>query len=210
MSLNELKKEFIEIVKTNIHRDGIENLMTYLEESDFYTSPASTKYHGAYEGGLVEHSINVYYSLKDTLQYIFGKDWQQRYSAETVAVVSLFHDLCKIGRYKSDFKNVKNQETGQWYETKIYVYNPEYHNMGHATKTLSILLDYISLTEIEKEAIYWHMGAFDIGDYNTKSDLCRAYNRNTLAYALNSADMDATFIIENDLFEPIPLKSDKE
>ena len=206
MDTKALHNEFISIVKDNIKRDGIDNLMSFLESTDFFKAPASTRYHGSYAGGLVEHSINVYYALEDTLQFLLGKNWSTRYSKETASIVSLFHDLCKIGRYKTEWKNVKNPETGNWEEKMIYVYNDDYHNMGHGAKSVIILQDYIALTDIEKEAIFWHMGAFDIGDYNTKSDLCKIYNKNTLAYALNRADGDATFIIENEFFEPIPLE----
>jgi hypothetical protein len=202
-----LKKEFYELLNTNISRDGISSLLEYLEKSDFFEAPASTKYHGAYKGGLLEHSINVYYSLIDTLQFYFGKDWEQRYSKETATIVSLFHDLCKIGRYKTELKNVKNMETGRWEEKFVYVYDKDYHNMGHGAKSVMIILDHMYLTEIEKEAIFWHMGAFDLGNYNTVGDLGETYSRNTLAYALHRADMDATYIIENPNFEPIPLET---
>lgn len=202
----ELKNEFIDIVKANISRIGINELMQYLDETDFYVSPASTKYHGAYEGGLVEHSINVYYSLIDTLQFFYGPEWEKRYSKETATIVSLFHDVCKIGRYKTDIRNVKNVETGRWEEKIVYVYDTDYRNMGHGAKSVITIMEHMYLEEVEKEAIFWHMGAFDLGNYNTASALCEIFNRNTLAYALHSADSDATFITENPLFEPIPLE----
>ena len=208
-NVERLENEFGEIVAENIHREGIDNLMEFLYQSDFFKSPASTKYHGSYEGGLVEHSINVYYSLIDTLQFFYGPDWEERYSKETVAIVSLFHDLCKIGRYKTEKKNVKNPETGQWEEKYVYVYNPDWHNIGHGAKSVIMIMEHMYLTEEEKEAIYWHMGAYDISPYSTLSGLGDTYRRNTLAYALNSADMDATYITENELFDPIPLKSDR-
>lgn len=200
-----LKAEFYNIVDANVTRKGISELLKYLEKTDFFEAPASTKYHGAYKGGLLEHSVNVYYSLIDTLQFYFGKDWEQRYSKETATIVSLFHDLCKIGRYTTERRNVKNMDTGCWEEKFVYVYDKEYHNMGHGAKSIMIILDHMYLTEIEKEAIFWHMGAFDLGNYNTASSLCDIFNRNTLAYALHRADSDATFIIENPKFEPIPL-----
>ena len=84
-NVERLENEFGEIVAENIHREGIDNLMEFLYQSDFFKSPASTKYHGSYEGGLVEHSINVYYSLIDTLQFFYGPDWEERYSKEKTA-----------------------------------------------------------------------------------------------------------------------------
>ena len=131
INIQRLKDEFINIVKENIHRDGIDNLMNYLESTDFYRSPASTRYHGSYAGGLLEHSLNVYYSLLDELQFIYGKDWEQRYSKESVSIVSLFHDICKINRYKPSVRNVKDPVTKQWNEQAVYVYNENYVNMGN-------------------------------------------------------------------------------
>ena len=204
-ALDNLKNEFYEIVNTNIKRDGITQLMEYLETTDFFISPASTKYHGSYKGGLLEHSLNVYYALQDTLQFIYGKDWEKRYNKETVTIVSLFHDLCKIGRYKTGKRNVKNTETGHWEEKIVYEYNPNYHNMGHGAKSVMIIMNHMKLTEIEQESIFWHMGAFDLGNYNPVSAMGDIFSKNTLAYALHSADMDTTYITENKYFEPIPL-----
>ena len=61
------KEEFISIYNENIKRKGADKLLEYLKKSDFFTAPCSTRYHGAYEGGLVEHSVNVYHCLKDYL-----------------------------------------------------------------------------------------------------------------------------------------------
>lgn len=202
-----LKKEFIELVKKDIHRDGIDNLLDALEKTDFYKSPASTKYHGSYPGGLVDHSINVYYSLLDFMTFIYGPDWTQRYSQESIAIISLFHDLCKIGRYKSGFRNVKNKETGAWEEKQVYEYNPEYGTMGHGSKSVYMIMKYMQLTEEEAAAIYWHMGPYDLGNYNTVGDLGNCWNHNTLGYALFSADMHSTYIVENEFFEPMPLQN---
>ena len=128
-NVEQLRKEFETLVHDNITREGIDNLLDYLNTSDFYRSPASTKYHGSYAGGLVEHSINVYYSLVDELTFILGKEWEKRYSKETVTIVSLFHDICKIGRYKPGKRNVKDPVTGQWHEEPTYFYNEDYESL---------------------------------------------------------------------------------
>lgn len=205
INIQRLKDEFINIVKENIHRDGIDNLMNYLESTDFYRSPASTRYHGSYAGGLLEHSLNVYYSLIDELQFIYGKDWEQRYSKESVAIVSLFHDICKISRYKPSVRNVKDPVTKQWNEQAVYVYNENYVNMGHGAKSIYLLQKYMNLTEDEATAVFWHMGAFDVGNYNTIGDLSNCYKSNTLAFALHRADMLSTFVVENEQFKPLSL-----
>ena len=109
------REEFIELYTTHIHRDGSAALLDYLtSRSDFFTAPASARFHGAYAGGLCDHSVNVYHCLTDYLarervQELYGLD----YPPESVAVVSLLHDLCKIGCYKSGTRNVKNAE-GKW------------------------------------------------------------------------------------------------
>lgn len=199
----DFKEEFISIVSDTIKRDGIDDLMNYLEETDFYESPASTKYHGSYEGGLVEHSLNVYDMLKQELEFIFGKEWRKRYSEETVAIVALFHDICKCGRYKGVLKNVKDQETGTWDTKLTYEYDNNYFLMGHAPLSLHRIENHMKLTDEEAQAIFWHMGAFDLSNYATSLNLSEAFSKNTLAYALHRADMDATHICENKYFEPI-------
>lgn len=204
-NVEQLRKEFETLVHDNITREGVDNLLNYLNTSDFYRSPASTKYHGSYAGGLVEHSINVYYSLIDELTFILGKEWEKRYSKETVAIVSLFHDICKIGRYKPGKRNVKDPVTGQWHEEPTYFYNEDYVTMGHGSLSVCRIMQFMQLTEVEAGAIYWHMGAYDIGNYNTIGDLSNHYTNNILAFALHRADMMATYVVENEKFEPIDL-----
>ena len=203
-----LREEFIEILRTNVNRDpdAVEDLINYLDNREFFTSPASTKYHGSYCGGLVQHSLDVYYSLIDELEFIYGKNWERRYSLESVTIVALLHDLCKIGRYVLGTRNVKDPETGKWNEVSVYNYNNDSFKMGHGSQSLYIVTKYFVLDDFEAQAIYWHMGAYDLGNYNTVSDLSVAYERNMLAFALHRADMIATYVVDNKYFEPIPLK----
>lgn len=202
-----LKDEFISLLRDNVKRDGVENLINYLtEQVDFFNCPASTKYHGSYPGGLVEHSINVYYCLIDELQFIYGADWQKMYSMETVAIVSLLHDLCKIGRYRTELRNVKDKETGVWETKEVYVYNQDCFHMGHAALSLHIINKFMILSDEEAQAIYWHMGGFDISPYSTTADMGDAFRENTLAFALHRADMMATYVPENDKFKPLPVE----
>ena len=107
-------KLFKQIVADTIQRDGIENLMEWLEnETDFFKAPASTRYHGSYEGGLLEHSLNVYERLMWEMEKLIGRGWEEIYSPETIAIVALFHDLCKIDRYVLVEKWRKDSD-GQW------------------------------------------------------------------------------------------------
>ena len=110
-----IQDKFTEIYQTYIHREGADKFLDYLtNKSDFFTAPASTRYHGAYAGGLAEHSVNVYECLRAYLerprvQELYGME----YSDESIALVSLLHDVCKIGCYKSGTRNVKD-ENGVW------------------------------------------------------------------------------------------------
>lgn len=206
MTVNELKERFEKTVLENIQRDGIKELLNYLENNNFYECPASTKYHGSYPGGLCQHSLNVFYSLQDQLAFIFGKDWQKRYSMESVAIVSLLHDLCKINKYNRGTRNIKNKQTGVWETIECYEYNTEAFQMGHAALSLYTIQKFLKLSDEEAQAIYWHMGAFDVSQYSTVSNMCESYKRNTLAFALHMADMMSTYIDENEYFEPIQIE----
>ena len=118
------KEEFIEIFKENVTRPGADAMLDYLtNKCDFFTAPASARYHGAHEGGLCEHSLNVYYCLKEYLarervQELYGL----HYSDETIAIVSLLHDLCKIGCYTPGVRNVKGPD-GKWTQVPTYNFN---------------------------------------------------------------------------------------
>ena len=203
------KEEFKDIVFKNISRSGIEAFMDHLEnETDFFVSPASTKYHGSYEGGLLEHSLNVYYMLIQELKFMYGNDWERRYSMESVAIVSLFHDVCKCGRYKKTIKYQKNKETGAWEDKETYEYDSDYLLMGHAALSIHRIEQFMTLWDYEAQAIYWHMGAFDLSQYSSSLNLSEAFNRNPLAYALHKADMDATHICENPHFIPVGEEQD--
>ena len=115
------KEEFISIYTENIKRSGADKLLDYLtNKCDFFTAPSSTRFHGSYEGGLVQHSVNVYHCLKDYLERQRVKDvYGMKYSEETIAIVSLLHDLCKINFYTVDYRNAKNSD-GVWEKVPYY------------------------------------------------------------------------------------------
>ena len=190
------KEEFIEIYQTNIHREGGEELLDYLSnKSDFFTAPASARYHGAYEGGLCEHSLNVYHCLVDYLQRervqeLYGLE----YSAESVAIVALLHDLCKIGCYKKGFRNVKNDATGQLEKVPTYSFDDPLP-YGHGVKSVYIANGYLRLTREEAMAIRWHMGFSGPEDNRTVG---QAFQKYPLAFALATADMEASYFLEGE------------
>lgn len=189
------KEEFIQIFKENITRPGADALLDYLEhKSDFFTAPASTKFHGAYPGGLCEHSVNVYDCLRDYLERprvaeLYGLEG---YSAETVAIVALLHDLCKVNCYKAGTRNVKNEATGQWDKVPTFFYDDPLP-YGHGEKSVYIVSGFLRLTREEAMAIRWHMG-FSGGE--DKNLVGRALERYPLAFALSVADMEATYFLE--------------
>ena len=193
-------KRFKKIVTENIERDGIENLMEWLEhETDFFTAPASTRYHGSYEGGLVEHSLNVYDRLVWEMENTVGAGWQELYSPEAVAIIALFHDLCKIDRYVITEKWRKD-ENGDWEAYEAYEYNKEKAEMGHGAQSVFYLQKFIQLTELEAQAIFWHMGAYDLRPYASLAACSETFKWNPLAFLTHRADMAATYVTENEAF----------
>ena len=193
-------KRFKKIVTENIERDGIENLLEWVEhETDFFTAPASTRYHGSYEGGLVEHSLNVYDRLVWEMENTVGAGWQEIYSPESVAIIALFHDLCKIDRYVITEKWRKD-ENGDWEAYEAYEYNKEKAEMGHGAQSVFYLQKFIQLTELEAQAIFWHMGAYDLSPYASLAACSETFKWNPLAFLTHRADMAATYVTENEAF----------
>lgn len=183
-----MKERFNRIVKTIIKRDGIDNLLNWLETTDFYVAPASSRedFHGCFEGGLLQHSVDVYDYLIDS-KYID----RNIYSHESIAIVSLFHDLCKIGIYKKDIKNVK--ENGVWIQKECYKYKEEFP-FGHGEKSVYLINKFIRLTDEEAIAINWHMGGYDLRVKAGSYDQGLAYKMSPLALELHLADMRSTFL----------------
>lgn len=193
-------KRFKKIVTENIERDGIDNLLEWVEhETDFFTAPASTRYHGSYEGGLLEHSLNVYDRLVWEMENTVGAGWQEIYSPESIAIIALFHDLCKIDRYVITEKWRKD-ENGDWEAYEAYEYNKEKAEMGHGAQSVFYLQKFIQLTELEAQAIFWHMGAYDISPYATLVACSETFKWNPLAFLTHRADMAATYVTENEAF----------
>lgn len=193
-------KRFKKIVTENIERDGIDNLLEWVEhETDFFSAPASTRYHGSYEGGLLEHSLNVYDRLVWEMENTVGAGWQEIYSPESIAIIALFHDLCKIDRYVITEKWRKD-ENGDWEAYEAYEYNKEKAEMGHGAQSVFYLQKFIQLTELEAQAIFWHMGAYDISPYATLAACSETFKWNPLVFLTHRADMAATYVTENEAF----------
>lgn len=181
MNLDEKKKRYIELLEES-DRKGIDDLIKWLEKSDFFEAPASTKYHNSFEGGLLAHSLNVYDNLINA-DLDHGKD--------TLIIVSLLHDICKANFYSTSQRNVKKD--GKWIQEPYYTIDDQFP-IGHGEKSVIIAMRFIELTEEEIAAIRWHMGAYEPKEnYNS---LAAAFNKYPLALKLHIADLKATYINE--------------
>ena len=188
----DFKEQFIELYTKHIKRDGADKLLEYLKNSDFFTAPASQRFHCSYTGGLCEHSINVFNCLKSYLdaprtKEIIGCE----YSDESIAIVALLHDLCKIGVYKKGFRNVKN-ESGAWVKVDTFEYDDPMP-YGHGEKSVYIISGYMKLTREEAFAIRYHMGYSSTED---QRNVAASFEMFPLAFALSTADSEATYYVE--------------
>lgn len=184
------KEQFISIYKDKITRRGANDLLDYLERSDFFEAPASTKFHGSYAGGLLDHSMNVYKALNKLIEIFAPENY---WSEETIAIVSLLHDITKVGFYSREYKNVK--EDGRWVTKEIYVIRDTFP-CGHGEKSVIMIQKYMQLSDEEILAIRCHMGAFDESVKGGARFLGQAFEQSKLAVLVHLADMIASHIYE--------------
>ena len=182
-----MKEEFIELLKST-NREGMDKLLAWIEKSDFYKAPASTRFHGSYEGGLLEHSLNVYKVLKQKLtQFPFASILN--INDDTLIIITLLHDICKANYYCVEMRNKKNED-GVWVKEPYYSINDTIP-YGHGEKSVMMLTEYIKLTNEEKYAIRWHMGFTEPKEMYTT--IGEAYKKYPIALLLNEADLEATY-----------------
>ena len=202
---------YFEQLMSEVKREGAENLLGFIRKSDFYTAPASTRYHLSEKGGLLIHSLHVYECLNAKINAPIWKDVLKNVSRETILIVSLLHDLCKTYYYGTDFKNqktydpnkvssanpkeVKHDANGNyiWETVPCYTVDNKYP-LGHGSKSVVFILQYMKLSMEEITAITYHMGAYC--DSSQWTELGQAYEKYPLALALHQADMEATHILE--------------
>ena len=176
-----MKEEFIELLRST-KREGIEEVIQFIEKTDFYKAPASTRFHGNYEGGLLEHSMKVYEILKHKVEKAIV---DLNVSDDTVIIIALLHDICKVNYYKVDYRNAKN-ERGEWEKVPYYTVDDTIP-YGHGEKSVMMLTEYMKLTSEEKYAIRWHMGFTEPKEvYNT---LGQAFKKYPVALMLHEADL---------------------
>lgn len=186
-TLKTYKDTFTEIVQKTTQRTGIEELMQWLDTTDFYTAPASTRYHGAFESGLVIHSLNVYYQLKKLCKW-----YECDALDESIAIVALFHDLCKVGCYKTEMRWRKDKNN-QWEQYPTWKFEEDFAYGGHGAKSVFLIQSFMKLTPEEASAVNCHMGQWDATTYSNPTEV---YCRNKLAWLLHVADEAADFLME--------------
>ena len=180
-----MKEEFIELLKQT-NRDGIEGLLEFLEKSDFYTAPASTRFHGSEEGGLLKHSLKVYEILKHKVENnVLGLEVPE----DTVIITALLHDICKTNFYTVDYRNAKNA-LGVWEKVPFYKVEDTIP-YGHGEKSVMMISEFIKLTNQEKYAIRWHMGYTEPKELYSTIGL--AYTKYPFALLTHEADLEATY-----------------
>lgn len=188
------KETFIEIFNTNIKREGADGILDYLCKTDFFTAPASGKYHLSEDGGLCKHSLNVYYRLIKILKDEYGDTYAEKFDLESITIISLLHDICKINFYKKDTKNVKIN--GQWTTEPFYKVEEQFH-FGHGAKSVFMIQHFIKLFLEEALAIRFHMGGLEYsGSSFVEPNVADVYSENPIAFYLHLADMEATYIDE--------------
>ena len=183
-----MKQKFIELLKST-NRDGMNNLIDFLEKTDFYEAPASTRFHGSFEHGLLEHSLKVYEILEKKVK---NACIDINVPEESLKIIALLHDICKVNFYKVDYRNAKN-ELGVWEKVPYYTIEDTIP-YGHGEKSVMMLTEYIKLTPEEKYAIRWHMGYTEPKElYNT---IGIAFKKYPIALLMHEADLEATYFFD--------------
>lgn len=188
--------------------DEFNRIKEYLDNHVFFGSPASTRYHESFLGGLCFHSLKVHYLLREFFAPIyskFGKCWSDR----SIAVTALLHDVCKSGCYSEYTKNVKNDD-GVWVHVPAYKWNDEFP-MGHGEKSVIILLKLgINLSEEEIAAINWHMGFSDNRCRYSLNACSESFRMYPLFLALHQADQMAATMCDDDVLKEKVLNEDAQ
>ena len=201
------KERFLEVYTSCVARPGADKFLEWLKKTDFFTAPASTRYHLCEPGGLVTHSVHVYERLRalyiaekaldsekaGTTDSAAGAELSDQ-EAETLAICGLLHDICKVNFYKHGTRNVKNEETGKWEKVPCYTIEDQLP-YGHGEKSVYIISGFMRLSREEAMAIRWHMGPWQDGE---KQDAGAAFSKFRLAVLTHIADMQATYLDENE------------
>lgn len=192
------KEKFIEIYNAKIKRQGAKELLAWLEKTDFFTAPASTKYHGSIEEGLVMHSLNVYEMFHEEVlnraKRYSGFELLDDAEEEKVAICALLHDLCKVNFYQKAYRNQKDND-GNWHKVAYYTIDNQFC-YGHGEKSVWLIQRFMKLTTEESVIIRWHMGGFDDSVKGGSYDLSGAWIKYPLGMLLHTAYLKATYLMD--------------
>lgn len=191
--MEENTQEFIDIFTKNIKREGADKLLEWLKTSDFFSAPASSKFHSAYEGGLCKHSINAYNRFLKNLKNEYGENFTDKISLESVTIIGLLHDICKTNYYKVEMRNVKVD--GQWTQQPYFTVDDSLP-YGHGEKSVYIISGFMKLTRLEAMAINWHMGGFDTRVMGGSYSLSDAFYKFPISVIFHISDLEATYLDE--------------
>ena len=195
-----MKDRFIQLYQAFVKRPGADKLLAWLETTDFFEAPASTRFHLSRPGGLVEHSIHVYHRLHDLYVSERQRAEDQPFiellngEEETIAICSLLHDICKANFYTVEMRNRKNEQ-GQWEKYPFYVVDDQLP-YGHGEKSVYIISGFMKLTREEAMAIRWHMGFSDTDFKGGGFSVGNAFGKVPLAVLMHIADLQATYLDE--------------
>jgi len=190
----DFKGEYIKIFTDSIKRDGADKLLEYITTTDFFEAPASTRFHGNFPGGLVEHCVKVYKRFIKLLELEFGATWLKKTeNAEAAAVIALLHDVCKVNCYKTEMRNVK--EGSEWVKKPYFAYDDPLP-YGHGEKSVYMICGYMKLTREEAMSINWHMGGFDVRNSDGKFTVSGAFTHFPLALIFHAADLMTSYLDE--------------
>lgn len=202
---NQANIEKFEAMLTQYNRPGMDKLIEYIRKSDFYTAPASTRFHSCHEGGLLEHSLNVADCLLKKLDNPVWVDILNEVGQESIIISALLHDICKSNFYVVELKNKKvysdhgkkSDSNGRydWETVPGYTVDDKIP-YGHGEKSVMMIEEFMKLKPVERYAIRWHMGYTEPKEnWNTVSLAIKKY---PLVLAIHEADLESTYLIEEE------------
>lgn len=194
-----MKEEFVSLLRST-EREGIDRVISKLESMGFFTAPASSKNHLCVEGGLLEHSMNVYKMAKIIREQLLAVQPELKIKEESVIIASLLHDVCKADIYKKGLKWRKDDQ-GRWEQYEAYEIDYTNFPMGHGEKSVMMLLMCgLRMEQDELLAIRWHMGAWNLAfqNFEDKSCISAAADKCPLVTLIQAADNLAAHVLEVD------------
>lgn len=172
-------------------REGIEDLAAYLDEIGFYDAPASTRFHGASEGALAEHSLNVLNYARTLAKAWLGKKWYEEHQ-DSITICALLHDLGKAGQFGKPLYIPNILKSGKPSDAQPFATNPDLKTLPHEVVSVIEITKFIDLTEEEQRAIAWHNGLYGCFKYDIQG------KEDELYMIIHFADMWASRIVEKE------------